>query len=202
MRIAFLCGLLFVTFAAAAAHARGYTVLVTSNGWHSDIAVARADIPAGRIPEAADFPDALYLQFGWGDANFYQSRDPGLGTTIGAAFPGPAVVHLAGLARRPGETFRDVDEIALTLNAAQFEALVAHLHESFARGSAPRTPSSGAGVYEFSRFYPATGEFHLFNTCNTWTARGLEAAGVTVTASGVRTADDVMDQLRALPKKQ
>jgi uncharacterized protein (TIGR02117 family) len=201
MRTVFLCGLMLLAFAAAA-HARSYTVLITSNGWHSDIAIARADIPAGRIPEAADFPGALYLHFGWGDANFYQSRDPGLGTTLGAAFPGPAIVHLAGLTRRPGETFRDLEEIELTLDAAQFEILITHLHETLERKGAPRVASSGAGVYDFSRFYPATGEIHLFNTCNTWTARGLKAAGLPVTDSGVRTAADLMDQLRAVETQE
>lgn len=200
MRIALICGLMLL--AGTVANARNYTVLITGNGWHSDIAIARADIPAGRIPEAADFPDAVYLHFGWGDANFYQSSNPGLGTTIGAAFAGPAVVHLAGLARRPSETFRDMEEIALTLDAAQFEKLVTHLHDSFAREGKPRVESSGPGVYEFSRFYPATGEFHLFNTCNTWTARGLATAGLAITADGVRTESDVMEQVRALPKNK
>ncbi|MEY4793402.1 MAG: hypothetical protein RL724_338, partial [Pseudomonadota bacterium] len=31
-------------------------VLVVSNGWHSGIALARADVPEGIIPEIADFP--------------------------------------------------------------------------------------------------------------------------------------------------
>jgi uncharacterized protein (TIGR02117 family) len=200
MRIAFLGGLILLAFATLA-HARTYTVLVTSNGWHTDIAIARADIPARRIPEAADLAGALYLHFGWGDANYYQSRDPGLGTTIGAAFPGPAVVHLAGLARRPSETFREIEEVALTLEVEQFEKLITHLHDSFERAGAARVTPSGPGVYDFSRFYPATGEFHLFNTCNTWTARGLAAAGVAVTSDGVRTADDLMDQLRTEPRE-
>ena len=201
MRIGPLCGLMLLAFAAAA-HARTYTVLVTSNGWHTDIAIARADIPADRIPEAADFPDAAYLHFGWGDAEFYQSRDPGLGTAVGAAFPGPAVVHLAGLARRPSETFRDITEIELTLDTGQFAKLATHLHDSFARDGAARATSSGPGVYAFSRFYPATGEFHLFNTCNTWTANALAGAGLPVDAAGVRLADDLMQQLRALPAKE
>lgn len=201
MRIALLCGLLLLAFGQTA-HARTYTVFVTSNGWHSDIAIARADIPAGRVPEAADFPDAAYLHFGWGDANYYQSRDPDFGTAVGAAFPGPAVVHLAGLAHRPSATFRGLTEIELTLSAEQFAKLVTHLHESFDRDGAARATSSGQGVYDFSRFYPATGEFHLFNTCNTWTATGLAAAGVPISAAGVRFADDLMTQLRALPKAE
>ena len=54
------------------------------------------------------------------------------------------------------------------------------------------------GLYADSWFYPARGLFHLFNTCNTWTARMLSAAGVGASLSGVNTADDLMGRLRDL----
>jgi uncharacterized protein (TIGR02117 family) len=186
---------------AGAAHADPtHTVYVSSNGWHSDITVSKADIPHGRIPESADFASAVYLQFGWGDADYYTTPDPGIGTTLGAALPGPAVLHLAGLQTRPSQTFSDTEEVALTLSAENFARLIDHLHESFARGDQPRAASTAPGVYSFSRFYAATGEFHAFNTCNTWTARGLAGAGLKVSASGVQSAEDVMRQLRAAEK--
>jgi uncharacterized protein (TIGR02117 family) len=188
-----------LALACGEAAARTYTVFVTSNGWHTDIGIARADIPEGRIPEGADFPDARYLQFGWGDKNYYTEPDPGLGTTLGAAFPGPAVVHLAGLAAPPNEVFREIEQITLTLDEAKFVRLVDYLHASFERGGQARVASSGPGVYGFSRFYPATGEFHLFNTCNTWTARVLAHAGLDVKAAGVQEADEVMRQLQKPP---
>lgn len=185
---------LALVLAAAGRAAAGFTVYVSSNGWHTDIAIARADIPAGRIPEKADFQDAVYLQFGWGDADFYTEPDPGIGTTLGTVLPGPAVVHLAGLTVRPSLTFRELEEVTLTLDADQFARLVDHLHASFDR-SGDRV--AGPGIYAFSRFYPATGEFHLFNTCNTWTARALAAAGLEVDPSGVQTARELMRQLPA-----
>jgi uncharacterized protein (TIGR02117 family) len=191
-----------LSLAGGDAVARTYIVFVSSNGWHTDITIARADIPAGKIPESADFAHAQYLQFGWGDENYYTEPDPGLGTTLGAAFPGPAVVHLAGLSRRPAETFTGVEEVTLTLDEATFVRLVDFLHGSFERGGEARATSSGPGVYSFSRFYPATGEFHLFNTCNTWTARALAHAGLDVKAGGVQEADEVMRQLRKPPPSQ
>jgi uncharacterized protein (TIGR02117 family) len=194
--IRILIALSLALIAAAPAHA-AHVVYVSSNGWHTDITVSKADIPEGRIPESADFADAAYLQFGWGDADYYTTPDPGIGATLDAAFPGPAVVHVAGLRTRPSEVFASAEEIALTLDAENFARLVDHLHESFERAGRPRVASTAPGVYAFSRFYPATGEFHLFNTCNTWTARGLAAAGLAVSASGVQGADDVMRQLRA-----
>lgn len=177
------------------AQARTFTVFVSSNGWHTDITIARSDIPVGRIPESADFHAATFLQFGWGDADYYTEPKPGMFTTLGAAFPGPAVVHVAGLSRRPSETFAGIEEVAVTLDSATFERLVDYLHDSFARGGEARISSTVPGVYSFSRFYPATGEFHLFNTCNTWTARGLAAAGLDISVSGVKEAGDVMRQL-------
>lgn len=193
--------LLWTSLALGGPAAGAHTVFVTSNGWHTDITVARADIPADLIPERADFPAARYLQFGWGDANYYATPDPGLGTTLGAAFPGPAVMHVAGLAVRPSEAFRDIEEVALTLSADSFARLVAYLHASFDRGNEQRAQSTGRGVYAFSLFYTATGEFHLFNTCNTWTATALQTAGVRISADGVQRADDVMEQLRE-PKSE
>ena len=52
------------------------------------------------------------------------------------------------------------------------------------------------GLYPDSRFYNALGEFHLFNTCNTWTARMLRAGGVALSPSGIVTADGLMARLR------
>jgi uncharacterized protein (TIGR02117 family) len=188
---------LALVLAAAGQAAASFTVYVSSNGWHTDIAIARADVPAERLPEKAHFPEAVYLQFGWGDADFYTEPEPGIGTTLGTVLPGPAVVHLAGLAARPSLTFRDLEEVRLTLNADQFTRLVDYLDASFDR-SGERT--AAPGIYAFSRFYPATGEFHLFNTCNTWTARALAAADLDVDPSGVQTAGELMRQLPASAK--
>jgi hypothetical protein len=108
-------------------------------------------------------------------------------------------MHVAGLPATPGASFSGVEEVRLTLDEKTFKRLIDHLHDSFAREGGARVASSGPGVYAFSKFYPATGEFHLFNTCNTWTARGLQASGVKIDASGVQEADEVMRQLRPVP---
>jgi uncharacterized protein (TIGR02117 family) len=173
------------------------TIHVTSNGWHTGIVVARADLPAGAVPEAADFPEARYLSFGWGDAEYYPAAKPSFTMALGAALrPTPAVVHLAGLRAPPGEVFPSAEIVELRLSTNGFRLLVDYLEASFARDGAARVEASGPGLYGFSRFYPATGEFHLFNTCNTWTARGLRAAGWPIDLSSATSAEDVMAQLR------
>ncbi|MDO8840126.1 MAG: DUF2459 domain-containing protein [Parvibaculum sp.] len=183
---------------AGGVSADAHRVFISSNGWHTGIVVAIADIPEERIPEAADFAGAVYLEFGWGNAEFYPTPDPGIGATLRAALPGPAVVHVAPLDAPPGEAFIDVEEIALLLSAGEFRRLIDYLHESFEREGERRVWPSARGLYRFSMFYPATGRFHLFNTCNTWTARGLAAAGLDIRTAGTQRAEDLMRQLRDL----
>jgi len=171
-------------------------VLVTSNGWHGAINVARADLPAGSIPETTDFPEASWFEFGWGDAVYYPASDPSVGQALAAAFPGDAVVHLAGLPDHPSVVFPGTERIEVVLSESGFARLVAYLDASFDRGAAPRAAPVARGLYGFSRFYPATGRFHLFNTCNTWTARGLQAAGVPIDPVGVVSAAELVARLR------
>lgn len=173
------------------------TIHVASNGWHTGIIVARRDLPEGVLPEAGDFPDAPYLEFGWGDAEYFPNPDAGIGLALRAALtPTPAVVHLVGLPAHPRRVFPKAEIVDLRLTPAGFRALVDYLHASFVRDQAGQAGPAIDGLYAFSRFYPATGEFHLFNTCNTWTARGLEAAGLKVAVSGTLRAEDLMRQLR------
>ncbi len=174
--------------------AGGVAIHITSNGWHSEIVVPRALIPADAIPEAGDFPQARYLSFGWGDAEYYPAPDKTLGMTLRAALiPTASVVHLAGLTAHPQDVFPGNEIIELRISREGFDRLIEHIHASFAR-EADR--SVIPGLYSFSRFYPATGEFHLLNTCNTWTAEGLERAGLPVQIFGTVEAEDLMQQIR------
>ncbi|MDP2123438.1 MAG: DUF2459 domain-containing protein [Parvibaculum sp.] len=195
VRLVWLVMLVSSLWPASRVLADAHRVFISSNGWHTGIVIAIADIPEESIPEAADFAGAVYLEFGWGDAEFYPTPDPGIGTTLRATFPGPAVVHVSPLDAPPGAVFDDVEEIALLLNAGQFRRLIDYIHESFEREGKHRVWPSARGLYRFSMFYPATGRFHLFNTCNTWTARGLAAAGLDVRVAGTQRAEDLMRQL-------
>ena len=179
------------------------TIQVTSNGWHSAIVVPRAAMPADVIPETADFPDAAFLSFSWGDAEYFPEPEPTFAMTLRAGLrPTPAVMHLLGLEAPVGVVFPSVEVVDLTVTAGGLHALIAYLDGSFDRGDADRITASEPGLYRFSKFYPATGKFHMLNTCNTWTARGLAAAGLPVDASGTKMADDLMTQIRPLTQSR
>ena len=174
-------------------------IQVASNGWHTAIVVpAPALADTGLLPEAKDFPGAAFFEFGWGDRVYYPAKEKTIGMTLSAALvPTPAVMHMAGLAAAPrdGDSSREV--VAASLTEAGFLNLVEALATEFERPAGGRAASVSRGLYPGSRFYNARGEFHLFNTCNTWTARMLRAAGVAISPSGIVTADGLMARLRA-----
>ena len=174
-------------------------IQVASNGWHTAIVVPAPALAAtGLLPETADFPDAAFLEFGWGDRVYYPAKEKTLGMTLAAALtPTPAVMHMAGLAAAPKDpgTGREVVPVALT--EAGFLNLVEALAAGFERPGGGRAEAISRGLYVDSRFYNAAGDFHLFNTCNTWTARMLRAGGVALSPSGIVTADGLTARLRA-----
>ena len=174
-------------------------IFVTSNGWHSGIVVAKADLPPDRLPESVDFPEARFLEFGWGDAVYYPAKQPTFGMSLQAALvPTPAVVHVAGLWGEPARVNPKAEVVSLPIDDENFHRLVNFIDASFERSGAARAAATGPGLYATSRFYPAKGSFHLFNTCNTWTGRALAAAGYDVSASGTSRAEALMQQVRAL----
>ena len=178
-------------------------IFVTSNGWHSGIVVAKADLPPDRLPETADFPEARFFEFGWGDAVFYPAKQVTLGKTLRAALiPTPAIVHVVGLRAEPARSFPKAEVVSLPIDDVNFGHLVDFIDASFERSGAARAVATGPGLYATSRFYTAKGSFHLFNTCNTWTARALAVAGFDISASGTTSAETLMQQVRALVRPQ
>jgi uncharacterized protein (TIGR02117 family) len=177
---------------------RTHTVRAISNGWHTAIVVERVDLVAtGLLPEADDFPDAAFLEFGWGDRVYYPAQEKTLGMALDAALTGtPAVMHMAGLARPPEQTYRDIEVVPVTLTEDGFRRLIGAIAGDFERPSGTRAAPVSRGLYRDSYFYNARGTFHLFNTCNTWTAGVLRTGGVDVSPSGVVTADEMMERLR------
>jgi uncharacterized protein (TIGR02117 family) len=189
-------GALLLAPAFALAREAAQRIWVASNGWHSGIVLARADVPESVIPEIADFPQARFFEFGWGDAEFYPAREAGAWLALRAAFPGPAVMHVAGLPDHPARIWPQVTILPFAVDTQGLRRLLVFLRNSFDRAGAGRAEVTARGIYPFSLFYPATGRFHLFNNCNTWTAQALTAMGLGASLGGVNTAEDLISRIR------
>ena len=183
-----------------AAPERTKTVWVVDHGWHTGLVVRRADIPEAIWPEHRDVPGSTFLEVAWGNRDFYIAEHPTLAMALKAAFvPTESVLHVAGFSRPPAEYFPAADEIlVLDVSLRGFEELARFVHEAYARDADGRVIKLAPGQYPGSAFYLARGMYHLLNTCNTWVARALRAAGLPTTPAYAITAGNVMFQLRPL----
>ena len=171
---------------------------VTGNGLHTGIVMPAPALAAtGALPEAAEFEGAVFLEFGWGDRAYYTSKKPTLSMALTAALaPTPAVMHVASIQTSPEDNDSGLKVISLKLTEEGFQNLARAIAAEFERPpDSDRAEPVSRGLYSDSRFYPARGAFHLFNTCNTWTARMLQAGGVAISPFGIITANDLMTRL-------
>lgn len=176
---------------------RPAAVWVVAHGWHTGLVVRRSDISSTLWPERDDFSRSRYLEVGWGDLDFYQARDGGSRLALKAAFvPGSSVLHVVGFDSPVEESFAGSEVVEIRLSRPGLDGLTRFIHASYARDADGRAVKLGRGLYGRSQFYQATGTYHLLNTCNTWVARGLRAAGCPITPAYAMTAGNVMFQVR------
>lgn len=177
------------------------TVYLVSHGWHAGIVVRRTDIPPGIWPQHNDFPQAEYLEIGWGDRDYYMTPQPHPGITLKAGLlPTESVLHIVGFSGPVTRYFPHSEVIRLDLSAAGFERLCAHLANSYAEDAAGRSQPLGPSLYGDGRFYLSRETYHAFNTCNVWTARALRAAGCPITPAFTLTVDTLMARAARLGK--
>lgn len=171
------------------------TVYAVGHGWHVGVVVKRADIADPLWPEHRDFPEAVSLEVGWGDADFYRAPEATVSLMLRAAFASQgSVLSVIALPVSPLEYYRRSEVIALTLSAEGLQALTQYIQASYSRDAQGQVMRLGPGPYGHSAFYRAAGQYSLNNTCNTWAANALQVAGLDVTATA--QAGPLMRQLR------
>lgn len=165
------------------------TVYLVGYGYHVGLFLPARAIPDSLIPERGDFPEAVYLEFGWGDADFYRAPRFNLLLGLKALFlPTRSVLHVAGWPEDVPRYFPGRPVIALRFSETEFLKLVRFVHRSFRRTRNRRVRPVSRGLYRTSFFYPATGTYSALYTCNTWTAKALAAAGCPLHARSIVSA--------------
>ncbi len=173
------------------------TIYLVNHGWHAGIVLRRADIPDNIWPKLGNFPDMEYLEVGWGDMDYYQIPDSHLGFILKAALlPTASVLHIVGFNDHVPAYFPYSEIISIELSSAGFGRLSRTIASSFALDKAGNTTSPSPGLYGNSRFYLSRETYHLFNTCNVWTARALRTAGLPITPATAISVGNLMSQAR------
>jgi hypothetical protein len=175
---------------------------VVRRGFHTDIGLPTAALAPPLKPLAGEFPGAKTLLVGFGDRTFVQSRGHRwLGDWLLALLPGQGAMLVTGLSVAPDQAFAARDVVTLALTGAQWDGLQFFIRASF---SPPEgVPARLAdGPYAGSRFFATPLTYDLLDTCNTWTAEALRAAGQNMPVNFTLFAGQVMDAAAGLgPRK-
>ena len=171
-------------------------VYVVNHGWHTGFVVHASKIQK-EIPELKQrFGNAPYIEFGWGDNEFYQAEEITSGITLKAIFlPTDSVVHAVLVPLKVDRYFKNSEVEKFCLEDSKLESLIKFISSSFYRDVSGNILKLNHGIYGDSQFYKAKGDFHIFNTCNKWTAKGLESAGMKISTTFKLTAGSIMNIL-------
>jgi len=174
-----------------------HTIWVIDHGWHTAIVVRRSAVDTTIWPEIDDFPDAAFVEVAWGDRDFYMAERGTAWLAVKAAFlTSGSVLHVVGFSGPFEAHVPRNDVVELEVSRRGFDAMTRLFHEEYQRDEQSRPVRLAPGLYGASWFYSARNRYHLFNTCNTWVARALRAAGLDLAPAGTVTAGGVMQEAR------
>lgn len=175
-----------------------HPLYVVNHGWHTGFIVPAVDL-FDRLPWLEKrFASTPYLEFGWGDRDFYQAEKMTTGLTLKAAvWPTDTVMRVAAMPQAPQRYDAGHETRLICLTDLTYPSFIDFLLRSFYRDTADNIVDLGHGLYGNSQFYQAVGQYSLFNTCNTWTAKGLQSAGIAIAPTFKFTASSIMHAIKA-----
>jgi uncharacterized protein (TIGR02117 family) len=173
------------------------TIYVIKRSWHTDIGFDAADLHSPLATLRLALPEAHYLLFGFGDKHYLMTRANSFQGMVGAVWPGDGLVLVTGLEDTPEQAFGVSGVVRLRVSAAQARRLEEYVWNTLATENGVAT-AVAPGPYEASLYYGSTLRYSGLHTCNTWTAAGLQTAGLPIRSFGVEFSGQVWRQVRRL----
>ncbi|MEA3353097.1 MAG: DUF2459 domain-containing protein [Campylobacterota bacterium] len=185
--------LVFVNFSAAQLYG---DIFVVKHEWHTGIVVKTKDLESSIWYLDPLVKSSDYIEFGWGDEQFYKSGEPSIWLAIKAVLiPTSSVLHVEGVTNGYLNSIDKQDIAKLTLSRDDLFKLLAFIDDTFEKKQG-RAVILSKGLYSNSLFYLSNKSYHIFNTCNIWTAEALQKGGVDIDPAKASSAEDLFLQLK------
>jgi uncharacterized protein (TIGR02117 family) len=154
-------------------------IYLVKQRWHTGIVLEAAQIDTNIWKEVNHFRKFRHVDVGWGDEAFYQH--PGFDAELAVKalfYPTPSTLRIEGF-NMDIEEYAAISDIAVEIKVTplQLKKLTGYINNTYFRKN-NGTVILQKEMYDGSiKFYQAFGNYHLFNTCNTWIAEALTDAG-------------------------
>lgn len=158
------------------------TIYFIKQRWHTAVVFHTEEVDSTILPEIKYFKGAEIIDIGWGDEAFYQHPDFDWDLAYQALFyPTPSTLRMEGIYISMIEYF-NISEIVveLKINNEQLTILLNYIAETVWRNAEGKNKILSTQYLNRIYFFKANGSYHLFNTCNTWLAEGLNSAGIEI----------------------
>ena len=159
------------------------TIHVAIYGGHSGIILTNSTIPDDLRRITSRFNAFRYIEFGWGDEDFYRDPETTVFIAVKAAlWPTASVLHLIGINETMEDYAAGPDIYRIELSREGFFALCNFITETFSRDEKGNSIALGPdpAFIRYTLFYQARPKFFFPRTCNTWTAKVLQTAGMPI----------------------
>jgi uncharacterized protein (TIGR02117 family) len=178
------------------------SIYVVRRGWHTGVALPTADWPNQDWSVLAQFAEADYLEFGWGDRRFYQSEPNTFWETVRAVlWPTPSVVHVIGLENPVVDNAHALDIVEVRVPIDRLTVLATAIEQEFTSRAPTQTGTLLVSTPDPNAFFKARRRFFFPRMCNWWTASRLREAGCLVTPGTTIRAARVMHDARVCARQ-
>jgi len=153
-----------------------HQIYFIKQNWHTAVVIKVDELDSVLFEAYNSFDEFNLVDIGWGDEEFYQYPGFDFGLAFKALFYAtPSTLRVEGI-NLSKEDYFELSEIVIELNVTeeQFQSICNYINKTFYvedDGSTSILSQRGDGKIIF---YKANGSYHLFNTCNTWLAKGLK----------------------------
>lgn len=175
-----------------------HEIYLINQSWHTGILIPVNNTTKELFPVLKLFEGKNYVDIGWGDEEFYQHPDFDLYLAAKAIlYPTRSVLRIEGHISSI-ESIINWSEyiIKFKLNDDGLKGIANFINKTFqydSNGNFIITShrAEGSIIFFRSKFM-----YHLFNTCNTWAAEVLNAAGFKIDFLGIITAEQLFSKVK------
>jgi uncharacterized protein (TIGR02117 family) len=157
-----------------------HTIYIVKQQWHTGIVFKKDDIDITEWNEILEFGEYEWIDVGWGDREFYQYPGFDLGLAVQALFyPTESTLRVEGF-NFDISRYAEISDLAIEINISEeiFKYLCRFISNTYRKDKEGNLKIFSKKFGGNIIYYDAEYNYHLFNTCNTWIAKGFKESGL------------------------